>query len=659
MRKILNFLILCIWCGSLNLISQITLPPFYKSGMVLPREIQIPLSGKASANARLSIEIDQKAYSVRADKNGEWQVLIQPLKVGGPYSLNIQSDKDSALELIEILAGDLWLCAGQSNMQYTLNMLNYQDTETDEYILPNLRLCSISVDTDYIPKSEVKSATWSEVNRESARNFSAVGYYFGKFISENQNVPIGLISSNLGATAIETWMSMDALRQIPSFNDITRYIAKINKPFALLEDEFAVFRERWDKKYYLKGPGIDEKWQSDNYDFSDWETCTLPSFWDDFGFENHDGSIWFKRTFDLDNSQLNQELPLHLNQIDDYDRVWVNGEFVGETFGKSNFRNYVVPKEILREKGNVITVRVFDVGGKGGIYTNAFWGNPILNGTWHFKKGIAINSKKFPTPIVPNGSPFSHPMLLYNGSIAPLHKIPITGVIWYQGESNVTRAVEYESLLKAMIGDWRKKWEKQDLPFLVVQLANYKAEAAVPDKSEWAELRESQMKASELENVDIVSAIDIGDAQDIHPYNKKEVGRRLALLAEHYAYNQILKKGPVYESSERSASSIIITFKTYGSKLKSLNKYGYLNGFAIAGEDGTFQWAKAKIISDYQVEVYNENLPSPKFVRYAWADNPGELNLVDQNGLPAYPFRTDALPLSTEKNQFSYDPNAF
>lgn len=656
LKVLLSIVVLLpLWAGA-----QITLPPIFSSHMVLPRDVNIPIKGKADPKATLTVSIAGQGYVVDADRNGTWEVDLQPLTAGGPFVLRIQDDKGEKLVLDNLLVGDLWLCAGQSNMEYSLNKLGYRETPDDDYDAPRLRLCSVWVDRDYLPREEVSNAVWQEVSKETARNFSAVGYFFGKNLVEDKDVPIGLISSNLGATAIETWMGMDVLKTFPQFDEVTGKVAKIGKSFGDLDKELEEFRAKWDGKYYLKGPGMEGEWYRDDYDHSDWEECTLPAFWNDFGYGSHDGSMWFKRTFDLDSVQLKSDFNIVLNQIDDYDRVWLNGVQIGETFGRSNFRNYTAPKEILRPKGNVLTVRVFDVGGKGGMYTNAFWGNPILNGTWKFKKGASIDPKRFPKPVVANGSPFSHPMLLYNASIAPLHKLPIKGVIWYQGEANEARAVEYGTLLPAMIQDWRKKWNNPKMPFLLVQLANYRQEDSTPGDSKWAELRESQMKATTLENVDIVTAIDIGNADDIHPYNKKEVGRRLALLAEYYSNGgDTLKKGPVHISSKLTDSAILIDFDTHGSRLESKDKYGYVRGFAIAGADGKFQWAKAEIVDENTVKVYNRTIKNPRYVRYAWSDNPGPLDLVNGDGLPAFPFRTDNFELSTAKNTYQYDPHAF
>ncbi len=654
-----NFIVLFLITLSLPslVMAQIEIPKIFESNMVLPRNKPIPIEGIATPLETLKVSVADQNHTVKVDKDGKFKVILNPLSPGGPYTLIFKGKETKILK--NILIGDLWLCAGQSNMQFTLNMLNYVEKDTSRTSHPNLRLCSIGADIDYLPRSDVKSATWTETSIETIGNFSAVGYFFGKELVERQNVPIGLISSNMGATTIETWMSMGALEKIPQFDEVTGPIKKMGKDFATLDKELKSYRKKWDKKYYLKGPGLDENWYDDNYDDSGWETVNLPAFWEDFGYPDHDGSFWFRRTFNLDSTQLKNDLQIHLNQIDDYDIAWVNGHKVGETFGNSNFRNYTVPKDVLRAEGNTIAIRVFDVGGKGGIFTSAFWGNPILVGNWKYKKGRTIDTKKFPRPLVANGSMFSHPLLLYNGSIAPLENIPITGVIWYQGESNENRAVEYEQLLKGMIIDWRKKWKNPEMPFFIVQLANYKPEDNIPKNSKWAEIRESQMNTTKLHNVDIATAIDIGDANDIHPQNKLEVGRRLALLAMHYNYGAPIIKGPKYLSQTIDGKTIKIKFETYGSSLHSLDKFGYLRGFAITGADGKFRWAKAYISGANQVTVYVEGLDNPKYVRYAWSNNPGFLDFVNTDGLPVFPFRTDSFELSTSHEKYKYDAHTF
>lgn len=637
--------------------SQIELPKIFTSNMVLPRDVAIPIQGKAQPKEWVIVTIQSQEHKVKTDKKGNFLVTLNPLKYGGPFELTFKGNDTKTLK--NVLVGDLWLCSGQSNMQYSIKQIGYKEKDSTKMAFPKLRIGAVGIGTDYLPKDDLSLVYWFEGTIENAQNFSATAWFFGRYLVENQDVPIGLVSSNLGATSIETWMSLGALKQFLQFNEVTNYISKTNKNFETLNAEFDQFRKKWYEKHYLKGIGLDQKWYADDFDDSNWETCKVPNFIDDLGYENFDGSFWFRKTFDLTKEQLNQDFTLRLSQIDDYDITWVNGQKVGESFGNMNSRNYVVSKHILREKGNTVAVRVFDVGGKGGMHTNAFWGGKIRNGEWKYKKGRQIDSKKFPTKPVPNGSPFSYPTLLYNGGIAPLHNFPIKGVIWYQGEANENRAVEYEQLLKGMITDWRSKWKNTKLPFYIVQLANYRAEDKTPKDSKWAEVRESQTKAANLDFVDVITTIDVGEANDIHPKNKKAVGERLAMLSMHYDYGATLKKSPSFKNATIKNDKIIIEMNTYGSQLKSLDKYGYLRGFAIAGEDGKFEWAKANLNENSNIVVYSENIKNPKYVRYAWSDNPGPLDLVNMEGLPAYPFRTDDFELSTSKEKYFFSPYRF
>lgn len=289
MKKIILSLLLIVFIVPQLSYCQIKIPKIFASNMVLPRDKPIPIKGKAQANETLEIAINNQVHKIETDAQGNFNVVLKPMSYGGPFTLSFKGN-DSRLILDNILVGDLWLCAGQSNMQYTIKMIDYKEKDSTRVCFPKLRLGSVGIDTDYLPKKDLDVVYWQEGTIENAQNFSATAYFFGKYLTENQNIPVGLISSNLGATTIETWMSIDALKEFPQFDEVTNDITTTNKDFATINKELEEFRKTWDDKYYLKGPGMDEKWYSDDYDYSNWETCKLHSFWEDLGYKDHDGS---------------------------------------------------------------------------------------------------------------------------------------------------------------------------------------------------------------------------------------------------------------------------------------------------------------------------------------------------------------------------------
>jgi sialate O-acetylesterase len=637
--------------------AAITLPKLFADHAVLQRDVAVPVWGWASPGEEVKVSIAGQSLKTKAGKDGNWQLRLAAHAAGGPFDMTI-AGKDTIV-LHDILFGEVWLCTGQSNMQWTLKDFgikadSLQDNAAD------IRLFSIFFDLDYLPKKDVKVGWWQTASVETVGGFSATAYLFGRYLHAQLKVPVGLISSNLGATSIETWMSAGALKPFPQFQEIIRQNEASGKNFDQLNASLKVFREKWDADYYFKNdPGIAQHWQDSTTDISDWKDIDMPNLWEDAGLKDYDGSVWFRKEFDLPKDFKGDTFNIALNQIDDYDIAWVNGVKIGEGFGCRNWRNYFFPANILKPTGNVLVVRVFDTGGKGGMYTNAFWGNAILNGKWKYKPGVKIDAANFPKPEIANGSFFTHPTLLYNANIASLQPYAIKGAIWYQGESNVAHAEEYASLLPAMIKDWRQHWGQGDFPFLVVQLANYYPEQAQPNESEWAELRASQMAALTLPNTAIAAAIDIGEADNIHPRNKQDLAIRLGLAARKVAYGEnIVGSGPVFQSVTNEGNKMRVTFSSIGGGLVSKDKYGFLHGFAVAGADKKYHWAMAYLEGN-TVVVFSPEVQQPVTIRYAWADNPGKLDLYNTEGLPALPFRTDNWPFSTAGKVFLYEENGF
>lgn len=648
--------IVCILLASCNQESgEIWMPKIFGDGMVMQRNAPIPIFGKANPNGKLMVIFGGIHYATTADASGNWRVDIGPFKEGGVFEMEVVGSEK--LLFTDIYIGEVWLCGGQSNMQYTLDMLNLDETSDKRNYYQPLRFFNVEVDWDVAVPDDIKGGEWQTVNAENVGSLSAVAYYFGRVLQDSLDVPIGLISSNLGATSIETWMSVGALREFPQFEDVLQDGLIDATPKKEMFEALDEYRESWDTAFYLKGPGMDGQWYLPETSISDWDTMTIPALWQDHGLSDHHGAVWFRREIDTWPTYFGDQPYVSLNQIDDHDMVWLNGVKIGEGFGRRSWRRYDIPKELIKDSGNVLIVRVFDIGGKGGMYTSPFWGNEILNGIWQYKKGQVIDPTSFPAPEVPTASMFTHPSVLYHANIAPIAPYGIKGIIWYQGESNEQRGEEYADLLPALIADWRKTWEADTMPFYIAQLANYRDENPFPSASNWAEIRDAQSKAASSDpNVGIATAIDIGDAADIHPVNKKELSKRLAWAALRNTYGRSeVPISPEFKESQISNDTIIISIDTYGQSLVSRKQPSI---FQIAGSDQIFYPAKFNLEGD-QIKIFSPKVKQPKAVRYAWADNPGPLNIYNEQGLPLLPFRTDDWDLSSKGKVFEFDPWGF
>ncbi|MEP7107706.1 MAG: sialate O-acetylesterase [Ferruginibacter sp.] len=653
--KVNLLIVFAVLMSALEISAEIKMPRIFQSNMVLQRDKAVTIWGFANAGEKVGIDFNNGHFNCVAGKNGKWMIKLPPQIAGGPFEITLRG-KSNTIVLRNILFGDVWICGGQSNMQITLDQIGYKPAAAANTNNKNIRLFTSSVDMDYVAKDDLAGGIWKEASAENIKYFSAVAYFFGQYLQDSLAVPIGLVSDNLGATSIETWMSPNALKQFPQFKDYHAMYLAPAKSFKEITAEFEKMKPAWESEYYLKGKGFEQKWYLPGTDISDWKTTEVPGWWEEKGEADFDGAVWYRKTFDMPEGFKGDTFNLQLNQIDDYDIAWINGDKVGEGFGNVNWRNYKVPSHILKPKDNVLVVRVFDTGGRGGMYTGPIWGNPVLLGSWKYKPDLKIDAASFPKPLVVNASPFSSPAVLFNGNIAPITNLAIKGIIWYQGESNAGRAEEYRQLFPAFINDWRAAFNQGDLPFIFVQLANYMQEAGEPGESEWAELREAQAMALKLPNTGVAVAIDIGEANDIHPKNKSGVGKRLALSALKIAYNKdVVFSGPAFQSIVINGDSAVISFSKAGGELITKDKYGYVRGFAIAGADKKFYWAKA-CINDNKVIVWGTGVRKPVAVRYAWSDNPGSLDLYNNMGMPAIPFRTDNWPTETRGKVFSENP---
>jgi len=627
----------CFFIITQTMTAQVRLPRLIRDSMILQRDSRINIWGWAPKGEKIKIKFNGKNFKATANADGKWLLQLPPMKPGGPYTMNI--DASNHLVINNILIGDVWLCSGQSNMvhQMKLHSVRYAD-EIANANYPEIRHFWIPTMTDlHRAHDDLPTGYWKSANPEDVLEFSAVAYFFAKKIFGKYRVPIGLINASVGGTLIEAWTSEEGLKEFPKIdgtiqkNKDTSYINSITKKTPVNKDE---------KQTDL---GMIGSWYDPAYIPKEWRTINIPGYWEDQGIKDLDGVVWYRREIDIPASMINAPAKVFLGRIVDADFLYINGKVVGNTTYQYPQRRYQIPVGVLKPGKNIFVIRVINNSGKGGFVPDKPYcliaGNDTidLKGYWQYKVGDVF----LPGGSGHNFSFQNQPTALYNAMIAPVINYTIKGFLWYQGEANSSRAKEYTQLQPAMIADWRKKWKQGDLPFLYVQLPNFMEVNYLPSESQWAELREAQLRSLSVPNTGMAVAIDLGEWNDIHPDRKKEVGERLALAAEKIAYGEkdIVSSGPIYQSSTIDGSKIVISFTNTGSGLIT-NDGGELSQFAIAGADKKFVWAKAKIDGE-KVIVWNDDVPNPMYVRYAWADNPDNPNLYNKEGLPASPFRTD------------------
>lgn len=631
---------------SFHLNAEVTLPKVIGSHMVLQRNTPVKIWGWADKGERITVTMAGQSTKAKADKEGKWEAVLEPMEAGGPFEMKIEGKNTLALE--DILIGDVWICSGQSNMEWSVSNSNNAQEEIAAANFPEIRLLDVPHNVQLQPADDIPDAAWTRCTPETVGNFSAVGYFFGRKLHRELGVPIGLISTNWGGTNVETWTSREM-----SLTD-SEMKAGVESLEGLDIGTMAASLEQ-ERKELLASLGALESgivngvpvWAGNEIDPGDWKPMEAPGLWEEQGLTGVDGIIWFRKTVTLTPEEAASDALLSLGAIDDNDRTWINGKEVGRTSRYDEARQYRVGPGVLTEGENIITVRVEDTGGGGG-----FWGDPgemflqtaggqhPLAGEWLYR----VSAEGFKVNIQNTIHPNSKPTLLFNGMIHPLLNYSAKGAIWYQGESNAGRAYRYRTLFPNMIRDWRSHWENPELGFYFVQLANYMEPQDEPGESAWAELREAQVMALSLPKTGMAVTIDIGEADDIHPRNKQDVGKRLALAALHDTYGkEVVHSGPVFRSMAVEGNRAVLEFDPMGSGLEIRDKYGYVRGFAIAGEDRVFHWARG-MQQGNSIVLRSEQVDKPVAVRYGWADNPDDVNLYNREGLPASPFRTDDWP---------------
>jgi sialate O-acetylesterase len=640
--------------------AELKLPALFSDHMVLQREVAVPVWGTAAPGAEVSVTFAGQKKTGRADAAGKWVVRLDALKASSePRELVVACQEERLKTAFsDVLVGEVWVCSGQSNMGMSVRDSLNAEQEVADAKFESIRLFAVAGNPSLAPATDVKGQ-WNACSPQTVGTFSAAAYFFGRELYRELNVPIGLLHSSVGGTPAEAWTRLDALKTIPALAvRAEEELAKIQSQEADNKG-FLARRSAWEGKHQVEPPPISEharNWADPGLDCADWQTVTLPARWAQFGAKSG-GVFWVRKEVALPESAAGKPFPLALNWVSEqYDTAFFNGVEIGRASDKapdfySVQRRYNVPGELVKAGRNLIAVRIVSATQHAGMWQ---WGNALglpvavrgsVDDHWLLKtectfpplSGDALESR----PKV-NNLPFRNVSAsLYNGMIAPLIPFGMRGVIWYQGESNAPRNREYHELLSLLVRDWRGQWGQGDFPFILQQLVNNGTPAKDPNSSGgWPLLREAQMQVAEgLPNAGIAVGIELGDPLTIHPPNKQDVGKRLALVALEKVYGkQIESSGPRFDSMKVEGNAIRVRF-THAEGLTT--KDGPPKSFAIAGTDMKFVWAQARVEGD-AVVVSSPQVPEPVAVRYAWADNPAGCNLYNSAGLPAAPFRTDS-----------------
>ena len=639
-----------LWGCTGVLQAKVVLPSVFTDNMVLQQKTDITFYGDATKNKQLTVKTgwNGKEYYTEADGQGKWSLKIPTPAAGGPYEITFSDGKK--LQLKNVMIGEVWFCSGQSNMEMPVagwgKVMNYEQ-EIAEAAYPAIRLFQVKKNTSLAPLKEVESTLggWQECSSATVPEFSALAYFYARALWKELNVPIGVIDCTWGGTPAEAWTSHETLRQVMGFREEMDKLERLGFDPNRMEQAYSEERAHWQSLFTEKDKGMENGklcWTAPSLSEEDWQTISLPGYWEGKGLKDFDGIIWFRRSLEIPAEWAGKPLTLRLGMIDDEDITYFNGVEIARGAGYMTPRTYTIPAKLVKAGKAVLAVRVSDFGGEGGIhgkaedlYVEADGKRISLAGDWKYRIGLSLTGFP-PAPISPVQSS-SYPTVLFNAMVKPWTVFPIKGVIWYQGEANVGRSEQYGDLFPALITDWRRQW-RSDFPFYFVQLANFMESKKIQPDSEWAALREAQTKALKLDQVGMAVTIDIGLADDIHPKNKQEVGRRLALVALAGSYGKnVSSSAPVFQNYIIKGNKMELDFgqKQDGFQIKGTT----LKGFTIAGPDRVFYPAEA-MVQNGKIIVFSPEVSIPLAARYGWADNP-DCNLYGENGLPVAPFRTD------------------
>lgn len=674
--------------------AEVKLPGWMSSNMVLQQRTTIHLTAtaKKGATVKITTSWDQQTQKIQADKQtGAFAFDLKVPDAGGPYTLTFDDGRKRVLE--NVMAGEVWFCSGQSNMEMPVKgwgKVKNWEQEVAAANHPLVRLFQVEKTVAHQPQTTVPighTKGWAVCTPAMVEEFSACAYFFAREVSQKLGIAVGVVNSSWGGTPAESWVSHEKLSGVTGFEEHQKRVFETGFDEEKIQQLYLAERAEWMKEIFGDDRGLKDgdltqaPWAQGDFDDSKWQKMSQPIHWNQTPeLKEFDGIVWLRRVIDIPAPLAVKDLKLELGPIDDEDCTYWNGTLVGTTTGWNISRHYTIPAHLLKPGRNILAVRIYDTSGDGGFcgdakdfYLKSDDTTIPLTGDWSWQESMSAAEVKAHSrgvePKKPNDS--WYPANLFNAMVAPFLDMPIRGFLWYQGCSNVGRAIQYESLFETLIHDWqarfnrnaevaaypkpapaqndRRRFFQQDskaLPFYFVQIANYRWRKDLQPESEWAAIREAQRKALQLDGVGMAVNIDIGEAMDIHPKNKQEVGRRLALLAMNRTYGiDVSCAAPEFYGMRVQDGRALLTFRPVAGS-ESLEPNADVKGFSIAGPDHVWHVAKARVEGErwmQRVVVESPEVPHPVAVRYAWADNP-ECDLRTTAGLPVGPFRTDDWP---------------
>ena len=626
--------------------SATLLDSLFSDDGILQRDRVIPIWGQAAPGETVTVKLDNQTLTGRAAASGEWMVRVGPLPASTESHTLTVSTPTQTVTRRNLVYGDVWICSGQSNMEWGVGNLTNSKEEIAAANYPNIRLFTVPKKVAFTPQTELGNARWLVCNPDNVsqgiwNGFSAVGYFFGRKLNQELGVPVGLIQSAWSGTVGEAWVSQSALGTLPDFKPELARVAQA------VRDENIPFEQRTEAWLRQNSPNYQSNWAAPEADDRKWKTVAVPGDWDGTNvaeLKDFDGVALFRRQVDLPADWMGHELKLSLGQIDDNDVTYWNGVEIGSTNGWGTNREYKIPANQVKAGFNTLAVRVTDTGGGGGIISSPQTlrvqrddnTSLPLAGDWKFL--IASSAEQLANgPIRAEQNNPNVTSALYNGMIAPLVPFGVKGAIWYQGEQNADRAEQYSRLLPTLIKDWRSKFG-EPMPFYIVQLAGFMAPDESPRNDDWPQLRAAQMKtALTVPKTGIAITTDIGNEKDIHPKNKQDVGLRLALVALAKTYGKnVESSGPTVEKVTPQNNAVAVSFAHAQGGLSLQGDIGRV--FAVAGADRNWFWATPRIEGN-RVILTSAVVSKPMYVRYAWSNLP-RATLSNGAGLPAPPFET-------------------